>query len=239
MTAHSSDAISSPTGNCQRRGQEKQVLAAVALMLLWCIALLSFRIYLNPNGIEIALMWNLFLASLPLAWGAGFQSASHRKRPVAALLFFGLWILFLPNAPYILTDLVHFGPKPGVPTWFILAMLLSCAGTGTMLGYLSLIGVQRAVQDAFGKVAGWVVASGSLMLCGFGIYIGRFLRWNSWDALTRPLDLAKSVLSQFTDPGPFPHPTGVTLVYGLGLIVGYLVLHAIGAVMREEGVPAS
>jgi uncharacterized membrane protein len=237
MAAHPSKDTSLPNQNRQRRSQEKQVLAAVALMLFWCIGLLSFRIYLDSSGIEIALMWNLFLASLPLAWGAGFQNASRRNCPFAALLFFVLWLLFLPNATYILTDLIHFAPKPNVPTWFILAMLLSCAGAGTMLGYLSLIGVQRAVQDAFGKCVGWVVASGSLMLCGFGIYIGRFLRWNSWDALTRPLDLFKSVLSQFSAPGPFPHPAPVTLVYGIGLIVGYVVLRAMVSVLREETPP--
>jgi uncharacterized membrane protein len=140
-------------------------------------------------------------------------------------VFFSLWLLFLPNAPYILTDLIHLVPlasQPDVPLWLLLAMLLSCAGTGTLLGYLSLMQIHSAVEQNFGRTAGWSVAIGSLTLCGFGIYIGRFLRWNSWDAFANPISLLKSVAGQFIDAGPHPHPAGVTLVFGMGLLIGYL-----------------
>lgn len=118
--------------------------------------------------------------------------------------------------------------------WYSLAMLLSCAATGTVLGYLSLLNIQDAVELKKGRMMGWLVVVGSLMLSAFGIYLGRFLRWNSWDAMTNPLGVLKSVMQQFVDPGPFPHPIPVTLIFGISLIVGYLSLRVLSSPVKTE-----
>jgi uncharacterized membrane protein len=138
-----------------------------------------------------------------------------------------------PNAPYLLTDLIHLGPRPHVPLWYLLAMLLFCAGTGTLLGYLSLIEVHAVVARRKGPVVGWAVALGSLLACAGGIYVGRFLRWNSWDSLTRPWSLASDIARQFLVDTPHPHPVPVTLIYGGGLILGYLALRVVAASAHE------
>jgi uncharacterized membrane protein len=210
-----------------RLSAQKQRLAVVALLLLWCVALITYHIYVVADRLMFWLLWNLFLATVPLLWSSAFETFIQRNRPVVAAIFFSLWLLFLPNAPYILTDLIHLAPRPQVPLWYVLALLLSCAGAGTLLGYFSLLQVHTVVEAKFGKTTGWAVAAGSLMLCGFGIYVGRFLRWNSWDAFTNPMRLARSVLGQFVDPGPHPHPLAVTLVFGTGLIIGYLALRVV------------
>ncbi|RYF45189.1 MAG: DUF1361 domain-containing protein, partial [Cytophagaceae bacterium] len=158
---------------------EKQRLAVVGLLLLWCIALIAFRFPLASDWLASGLLWNLFLATLPLVWSTTLQSALRRGRSLWAGACFGLWLIFLPNAPYLLTDLIHLEPNPHVPLWYVLAILLSCAGTGTLLGYLSLLDIHAGVERRRGKALGWFVATASLMLCGFGIYLGRFLRWNS------------------------------------------------------------
>lgn len=199
----------------------------VILLLAWSSLLVVGRMYLGWTINGIGLLWNLFLATIPLLWSTAFHRALQRKSYAAACVAFSLWLLFLPNAPYILTDLIHLAPRSHVPEWFLLAMLLSCAGTGTLLGYISLMDVHREIERTFNKTTGWLVASGALMLCGFGIYIGRFLRWNSWNVLTSPLALLKTVLRQFIDAGPHPHPAGVTLIFGTGLIVGYLALRSL------------
>jgi uncharacterized membrane protein len=213
---------------------EKQRLAAVGMMLLWCVTLIAYRMHLAADLQAVGLLWNLFLAVVPLFMSVAFQAASARRRSLLAGVCFLLWLLFLPNAPYILTDLIHLAPRPGVPLWYVLAMLLSCAGTGALLGYLSLLNVHLVIERKFGKVVGWIVAAASLMLCGFGIYLGRFLRWNSWDAFTNPLPLLKAIIGQFVDAGPHPHPLSVTLIFGTGLIIGYLALRAIAAPGRAE-----
>lgn len=203
---------------------QKQQLAVVGLLLGWCVALIGFRTHLGSDFLSLALVWNLFLATIPLPCSAAFRSSVNHKRPVFSLVFFVLWLLFFPNAPYILTDLIHLSPRPHVPLWFLMAMLLSCAGTGTLLGYFSLINIHNVVEKQWGKATGWAVVFSSLLLCGFGIYLGRFLRWNSWDAFTHPLRLAKDIVGRFVDAGPHPHPLSVTLIFGVGLLIGYLAL---------------
>ena len=209
-----------------------QRLILVAALWLWCTALLFYRNDLTSHRIGWFLLWNLLLASVPLVWSAGFKSAIEAKRPAWAALCFGLWLLFLPNAPYILTDLIHLKPQADVPLWVSLALLLSFAGAGTLLGYLSLVTVHRAVEKRFGGISGWLTVGCSLLLCGFGIYVGRFLRWNSWDMMTRPLALLRSLAGQFVDVGPHPHPVPVTLVFGGGLLLGYLALRVISGAMQ-------
>ncbi len=213
---------------------EKQRLLAIAALLLWCSALIFYRLYLEHESYASGLLWNLFLAFVPLLWSVAFQAAMARKRSALAGLYFMLWLLFLPNAPYILTDLIHVSPRPHVPLWFMVAMYLSCAGTGTLLGYLSLINVQNVIRQRFGALAGWILAVFSLMGCGFGIYVGRFLRWNSWDALTHPLELGKDISHQLSHLPAQTRPLSVTLIYGVGLILGYFALRVVALSIQQE-----
>ncbi len=238
MKATSDTALSAP----------KQRIVTVVVMLLWCMGLLSYRSYLMLHSFvggdksDLGLLWNLFLAVVPLLWSLAFRSASTRKRPVLAAVFFLLWLLFLPNAPYLLTDLIHLHPSPDVPLWYLLAVLMSCAGAGTILGYFSLIHVQTVMEQKYGNKIGWTVAVCSLMLCSFGIYLGRCLHRNSWDVFTHPVQLLGTIVNQFLHPGLQPHPLAVTLVFGISLLIGYLVLRVFsasvypGAASRQMGI---
>lgn len=145
-----------------------------------------------------------------------------------------LWLLFLPNAPYILTDVIHLEESRGMPQWYDLALILSSAGAGLFFCYLSLLDVQRFIARRFGARRGWLVAASSLLLCGFGIYLGRFLRWNSWDLLTHPGALLSNIHALLTARGEHPNPFAVTLIYGLGLLLGYLALRVAAASMTEN-----
>ncbi len=204
-----------------------QPFLALGALLLWCVALLGFRLHRASDGLAIGLLWNLFLATVPLGFGLTFEWAAARKSSWASGVSFFLWLLFLPNAPYLLTDLVHLAPRENVPLWFVLALLLSCGATGALLGYFSLLRVQGVVERKFGAPIGWTMALSALMLCGFGIYLGRFLRWNSWDAFTDPRGLLRSILAQFSDARVHPNPLAITIVFGIGLILGYLALRAL------------
>ena len=206
-----------------------QRLLSVGALLVWSVALVIARLILSPDHLGYGMLWNLLLASIPLLGSSIFVRAVARKHWVWASVSFALWLLFLPNAPYLLTDMIHLAPRPPVPQWYILAMLLSCAATGTLLGYLSLLDVHALIEKRCGKITGWMVAVGALMLCGFGIYLGRFLRWNSWDALTHPLQFIRVTVGQFHNTNGHPHPVAVTLVFGAGLVLGYLVLRVISA----------
>ncbi len=189
----------------------------------------------------VFLCWNLFLAWIP--WLAGRAFEASRRRPSAATLqlgWFALWLLFLPNAPYIATDLLHLKWRPPVPLWYDLALLLAFAGTGLLLGYLSLLDVQAAVEERFGRAKGWAVAAGSLLLSGFGVYLGRFLRRNSWHVLTDPIALLRDIADRLLDPTLHPRTYGFTLVFGLGLLLGYAALVAVASSLAggvKPGIP--
>ncbi len=212
---------------------EKQRFVIVSLLLLWCIALITYRIHLAYDWLAVGLLWNLFLATVPLLWSSAFRLSIARGRLFWAAAYFFLWLLFFPNAPYLLTDLIHLGPRPHVPLWYLLAMLLSCAGTGTLFGYLSLLDIHTVVERRWGETVGWSVVATSLMLCGFGIYLGRFLRWNSWDAFTHPIRLMNSIVGHSVSSVPHPNPLSVTLVFGIGLLIGYLGLRVVATPMAR------
>lgn len=204
-----------------------QRLAIVALLLLWCTLLIALRIERTGNFGLTFLWWNLLLAFVPLMASTALASAYRRGQRFGPIMWFVVWLLFLPNAPYILTDLIHLKPHDIVPLWYDLTVLMSCAGTGLFLGYISLMDVQLIVEQRFGKASGWSVAVGSLLLSGFGIYIGRFLRWNSWDIITNPLGLLYDLAGVLQRLDTRPNPLIVTLVFGIALTLGYVALRVL------------
>lgn len=191
-------------------------------LLGWCGFLLAARVVHSGSLSFVFLVWNLFLASIPaLAALAFVRAAEKRSSALVQAAWFALWLMFLPNAPYIVTDFVHLRPRPLVPLWYDVAILASCAGTGLLLGYSSLTDVQGVMARKFSQLTGWILAAGALVLSGFGIYLGRFLRWNSWDALSSPLQLLADVADRLLNPLSHPQTIGVTIVYGVALLLGY------------------
>ncbi len=192
-----------------------QRTAAFVLLLAWCAALLTVRVWRAGSLMYLFLAWNLFLAAIPAFAAARLQYEKASWRQAGWL---ALWLAFLPNAPYIVTDFVHLRARPPVPLWFDIALLISCAATGLLLGYASVADVQRFIARKFGEATAWLCAASALVLSGAGIYLGRFLRWNSWDILANPIAIVLSIQ---------PRVLSVTLVYGFGLVVGYLAFRTL------------
>jgi uncharacterized membrane protein len=211
------------------KSQDVRRIPVIAALILWSSSLIVLRIERTGSGYYLFLIWNLFLAGIPLVASTCLRLARHYRLPLilqAGCL--GIWLLFLPNAPYILTDLLHLTTRSPAPAWFDLALLLSCAGTGVLLGYLSLMDVHDIVAKSLGAAIGWVLALSSLLLTGFAIYLGRFLRWNSWDVLTRPailFDIADGLLH----PSSHLRPFAVTLIFGAIFALGYISLRILMA----------
>ncbi len=111
-----------------------------------------------------------------------------------------VWLVFLPNAPYIVTDFVHIGELPGAPLWYDAGMTAAFAGTGLVLGLASVLLVQGVVARRFGALVGWAMLAPVFLLCSAGIYIGRIHRLNSWDVITRPQQLVDLVAARLADP---------------------------------------
>ncbi|OYW75379.1 MAG: hypothetical protein B7Z37_13810 [Verrucomicrobia bacterium 12-59-8] len=187
---------------------------------LWCCIMLNLRIHLAGHHYYAFMLWNLFLAAIPLVLSLGLRQIN---RLTLALPLLAVWLLFFPNAPYVLTDLMHLNEHNGnVPKWLDLLMLLSFALVALWLGFQSLHIVQHWFARKFSHATAWCVTVGSLGLSGFGVYLGRFDRWNSWDLLHRPTSLLSRIASYVLHPMAHTRTWGFTLGFGTLLIFAYL-----------------
>ncbi|MBA4196890.1 MAG: DUF1361 domain-containing protein [Chitinophaga sp.] len=162
---------------------EKMLLLSVAFSML----LLTVRIIITHELSYIFYAWNTFLAIVPLLFSR--RLSKQLSFNFKAIVLIVCWLLFLPNAPYIVTDIFHYMKRPPVPMWYDLLIVMIATWNGLLLGFISLLQVEQFLTSYLKPF--WVKASVivSLILCGYGVYLGRFLRFNSWDILTNPDDL--------------------------------------------------
>lgn len=199
----------------------------IGTLLFWCTCMIAVRIDRTGSGYYGFLLGNLFLACVPLFLSTVLRVTNRlRFHWTIMTAVGGLWLLFLPNAPYILTDILHLTRASEAPVWYDLALLLSCAGTGLLVGYLSLIDVQGIVAHRFTPIVGWIFALVSLVLSGFAMYLGRFLRWNSWDVLFTPT-LVLNIAGGLMHPFEHVRPLAVTLIFGIIFALGYITLRTL------------
>jgi len=192
-----------------------------------CLALISVRIRMTGSDEFTFMRWNLALAWLPMVFALllTFAWRAHLPR-VTAILFAALWLLFLPNAPYLVTDVVHVGtPWASAPLWFDLTMFAAFGATGLLIGYGSLYLVHAVISARFGAAVGWSASSAAMALTGVGIYLGRVLRLNSWDAFTRPDTLAAIVHRRLTNPVGHPELYPLIGIMVLLLMAGYALFY--------------
>jgi uncharacterized membrane protein len=197
-----------------------RLLLLSGLACSWCCSILLLRFHIAGNQTFRFMVWNLFLAAIPL--GISLIMPRVRSRWAAALIL-PVWLLFFPNAPYVLTDLIHLKLSPIVPSWLDLLMLLSFALVSLWMGFESLRLMHLWVARRSGVFAGWCFATATLFLTGFGVYLGRFLRWNSWDILTRPWYLIEDIGERFLFPLEHLRTWGFTLGFGGLLVLAYLL----------------
>jgi uncharacterized membrane protein len=204
------------------------VLVGLALASLGCVALelVRGRHYGAPDF--RFLLWNLFLAWVPFVLALLVYDRYRRGTPLARLLpALVLWLLFLPNAPYIVTDFVHLSAARVPPLWFDGVELSAFAWTGVLLGFVSLYLVHAVVRHRFGGTIGWAGVLGVLVLVSGGVFLGRVKRWNSWDVLTQPRSLLAQLHAHLADPASLARATGVTLAMTAALALAYLVFYAL------------
>jgi len=194
----------------------KVLIASTAFSLL----LLTVRMLATETIFYAFLVWNLFLAAIPFIITT--YLASHQRSSLIKLGFwFSIWLLFLPNAPYIVTDLMHLQWNNHGYLWLDVLVVTSFAWNGLILCFLSLLDMHDILVKHLSKRKAFVSIIVALFLCGFGIYLGRFLRWNSWDIIQHPDLLLKDVVVRFIYPMQHLKTWGVTLGFGGFLNLGF------------------
>lgn len=194
----------------------------LAIISLFCFCFSIFRFVYTDTKMFLFLNWNLFLAFIPWALGSIAiikPKLQQNKLMIVALLI--SWLLFFPNAPYILTDLFHLRLKTAMPIWFDLILILSFAWTGLLFGFLSLWDIERILSRTINRFWISTISIGLLFLGSFGIYVGRYLRWNSWDIIREPFGLFYDIGDRLINPFEHPRTWGMTLFMGFFLNMVY------------------
>lgn len=218
----------------------KQIIQVLGIYLFLSFAgcfMVVVRIILTGQTGYKFLIWNLFLTWIPLSISLlmNYIYVSFKPSIVRAMvLLFSviIWSAFYPNAPYIITDFIHLSGvdinfyftstvhSMNLLVWYDFMMITLFILTGFLIGFVSLYLIQRLLIDRFNSFIGWIFVGGMLFISSYGIYLGRFIRWNSWDIVTRPKILITSIFGSF-----HRYPFAFTITFGLFLILIYCALY--------------
>jgi uncharacterized membrane protein len=215
----------------RRRSPYPALLSATAL----ACALLAARVVCTHGLAYVFLAYNLTLAWIPVGLQAltrrFWQARSRLAVPVGVA-----WWLFFPNAFYLVTDVVHLHPRPGVPSWYDVALVMAFAWCGTLLALASLGRMHAMVRQARGALRGWAFVMFVCLSSGFGIWLGRVQRWSSWDAALHPWSVAEDALRALSHPWSVPSAWGVTLAFGGLFAVVYVAFTTLPGADRASRV---
>jgi uncharacterized membrane protein len=194
-------------------------MKVLAKLLLFCVTLLIIRIIMTGHFSFVFLLWNLFLAWVPLYFikKAGSENGQFERGVICALT-----VLFLPNAPYLVTDLFHLSKNLVAPVWFDTLMIFtfSLFGLILFLQTCELLFKQMRMfcpNDFLYRCSKLLI----VLLSGYGIYLGRFLRFNSWDLFTDPVDLFYRMGLSLMGAGHWKETFFISITYAAFL---YLIL---------------
>jgi len=211
------------------------IFAILVAASIVCVSLVSARIAYSDSRRYSSLVWNLFLAWIPfiLAFMAYVLSWSRALMYLVIPTFAFLWFIFFPNAPYILTDLQHLGERvSNVPIWYDVILLIWFSWTGMLLGVVSLNLMQEIIRRQLGRLFSWVFVFFVAGLTAVGIYVGRFIRLNSWDILQDPGGTAENLFAWLADPSL--RSMGFIALYTGFFVFVYITMHAFGRVLHED-----
>ena len=216
-----------PTSDPKRLAR---VLVVLGLATAFCGALALARIRLTGRAALLFLGWNLILAWVPLLVSLVIvrRHAPGRQPSRAGTLALGaVWLAFFPNAPYLVTDLIHLRAHGFVLLLYDAMMVFAFALTGICIAFLSLWLIHRLIERRFGRASGWAFVAVVAGLSGFGVFLGRFPRWNSWDIVTKPGELFVTLAVHAQDPFAHPRAIGVTLMMAALFAIAYLMFFAV------------
>jgi uncharacterized membrane protein len=206
----------------------KKILLALVFFSFASIVLNSIRIEMVGYDWYSFLTWNLFLAWVPFGFSCVLWKLPENKKYVWIFqgIILMLWLLFFPNAPYIITDLMYLNGAYGDPNtaaliWYDSILFLSYVMNGLLVGLVSLSQVHDWLDERLSKTISRILIGAVMILSSFGIYLGRFERWNSWDIFYHPILLIKNSVQQLLHPIENPKTYVITILFSLFLGGGY------------------
>lgn len=184
-----------------------------ATFIFICL-LIGCRIFYTRSLQHVFLIWNIFLAWIPYITSAFFRQYERKHKWKQFFLFF-TWLLFFPNALYIITDLVHVQETGDAPAWFDVILLFTSAFIGLIMAFKSLYNAEKYLSKKMRKKTLSVTIPAIIFIGSFGVYLGRFQRWNSWDIIHNPFELAEDILACFVSPQAHFKSWAVTIILSI------------------------
>jgi uncharacterized membrane protein len=224
----------------QKPRDHKQKINIITILLIASVisvALAIFRMQRSGTLHYRNLIWNLILAWIPLIFSLLAYVSTISQKPILYIIILVstiVWLLFFPNAPYIITDFQYLSlVRDSVPVWYDVILLVWFAWTGLLLGIVSLYLMQEIVKRVLGSSMSWLFVVVSIGLGSYGIYLGRFDRWNSWDVFENPRTFIFDLITTFRHPLGNLYLLGFTLLFALFFFFIYL-FHVTFAKMMSE-----
>ncbi len=207
----------------------------IAAFLIFITIMLICRFIYSDNIRYISLLWNLFLAWIPFEISILLTKKTPLTSWKAYLLLAG-WLLFFPNALYIITDLVHLEEsRTDAPVWFDAILLFTSSVTGLILAFASLYKVEVYLQKKIRNAIVNKIIVACLFVGSFGVYLGRFLRWNSWDIVTHPFSLFNEIITPIVMPWQYYKTWGVTVLLTCLFSLLYFTIKKLPGLLKEPG----
>ncbi|MBC7423032.1 MAG: DUF1361 domain-containing protein [Ferruginibacter sp.] len=207
----------------------------IASFIVFIIAMIACRVIYSGSLRYIFLLWNLFLAWIPFQ----ISIVLIKRKSISKLTTFLLlsaWLLFFPNALYIITDLVHLQEsKQDAPVWFDAILLFTSSITGLIMAFISLFNIEAFLQRTVKDVVVERLIIGCIFLGSFGVYLGRFSRWNSWDIVADPLHLVTEITKTCILPVQYYRTWGVTALLTCLFSLLYYAIKKLPGFLKEPG----
>ena len=207
---------------------QRKINYVLVLFSCFCGVMEAVRMFRSESFGYVFLLWNLVLAWVPYLLSLHIQDRDMKQQKFISIMLMAVWILFLPNGPYIITDLIHLRSRDPIPLWYDAMLLSTIAWNGLLLTMLAVRNVHGKLQEYYSAVKLNIGVGVLFLSAGYGIYLGRFMRWNSWDVLFSPMYMIWRSSCELMHPLHHPRPILLSIVFGALLSFTYSIFYLIG-----------
>ncbi len=203
----------------------RRFIISCGLLSLLGVLLFIVGAITNERFTHAYLFWNLFLAWIPLLLALAIHRYSNDnglKKPALRASILAVWVLFLPNAFYLLTDYIHVTEIARVDPVFDSVMFSTVISVGCAIGIASLLIVHRSLLRIMSRLHAQIIIGVAIAACSFAIYLGRELRFNSWDIITNPLQLVSEIMRIVIEPSNHLQAYVTSLTFFIVILAVYM-----------------
>ncbi|MFA6515120.1 MAG: DUF1361 domain-containing protein [Candidatus Paceibacterota bacterium] len=197
---------------------------SIILLIALSVVLNILRILIWNKVSFVYILWNIFLALLPFIISSLLLRANNIKKLNQTIFLIGgiFWLILIPNSPYIITDLIHIGEVRAVPALYDSFLLFSSAWVGLLLGMYSINHMEQILITKYSKKMTSIVLVFVILFTSFGMYLGRFLRFNSWDVFAKPISFLNGIREIFTSNHNLTEALLYTILFFFFILISYL-----------------